>query len=330
MNNREASETFSYPLKILILIVILAYFGVGCYWLRVTSIWSTHMVVALEEYAKLVKEIWWLATFYSSELGLSVGIVLRWIAGVFALYSAVAFLRRGEDALPKIKGKVAAALLFEGAYFLTYFPSVVLGYLYYIAYTQGLWYFEPRPPWLIPFLVCGIACLPMVFVLAPLLFKLRSKVLHASKLEIARWSCITGAAYLFLAFWLNYSLAWVATLVYWPERAQPGIEILMDSINLASFLLTVVGLLAIAASYLKVTLPLIRGKVEELNLKHLGYVMLAFGLYFILMFVFYFVKGGYHAEPTVWMELSGPLHNPDFWCASFIFPGLYLSFRTKK
>lgn len=318
-------------LRFLILLVVLAYFGIGCYWLSVTARWSYAMIVDLPHYQELIKETWWLATFYSSELGLSVGIVLRWIAGIFALYSAILFLKGGEASLPQIKGKAGAALLFEGGYYLTYIPSVILGFVYPLAEKWHLWYFEPAPPWLIVFLVCGLAVLPMVAVIAPSIFKLRSKIVHsAPSQEIIKWSCITGLAYLFLMFWLNYSLTWAASLVYWPERAQPGISVLYDPLNLAGFLITIVGLFAIATFGLKVALPAIKGKPVEVNLKNLGYVMLAFGCYFIVIIILYLLIGGYHVRPTVFMELLGPLHNPDLWCASFILPGIYLAAKYGK
>jgi hypothetical protein len=115
-------------------------------------------------------------------------------------------------------------------------------------------------------------------------------------------------------FWLNYSIAWFATLVYWPERAQPGIEILYRPYNMLSFALTVFGLLALSLAGLKTLLPTIKGKMHEIKLKNLGAVTLALGCYFLIELIIFYSIGGYHAEPTTWMELSSPFHNPDFWC----------------
>lgn len=316
--------------RISILIVVLAYFALGLYWLSVTYRWSLHMIVDLPLYQELIKETWWLVTYYSSELGLSVGIVLRFIAGIFALYSAVIFLKGGESSLPKIKSKVGVAIFFEGLYFLTYIPSAILGFVYPLAERQHLWYFEPTPPWLIVFLVAGLACLAMVVVIAPSLFKLWSRIAHsAPKQEVIKWSCITGVSYIFIMFWFNYTLTWTATLVYWPERAQPGIEILYNPLAIASFLVTSIGLLLIAASSLKVTMPAFKGRPTEINLQKLGYVMLAFSFYFIIMLIIYVVAGGYYAQPTTWMEIIGP-HNPDLWCAFLILPGIYLVAKPGK
>jgi len=287
------------------------------------------MIVNFSLYQELLRESWWLATYYSSELGVSVGIVFRIVAGVFALYSVIIFLKKGESFLTQISGKIGAALLFEGLYLLTYAPSVILGFVYPLAEKQHLWYFEPTPPWLIVFLVAGVACLAMIVTIVPSLFKLRSKIVrHASKSEIIKWSSITGIAYLMFAFWLNYTLTWAATLVYWPERDQPGIEILYNPVAITGFLGTVIGLLFISLSCLKVTLPAVKGRPENVNIRNLGYVILAFGCYFLLMQILYIVAGGYSAQPTAWMEIIGP-HNPDLWCVSFIFPGICLIVKSE-
>jgi len=283
------------------------------------------MGVEFDAYQKIIKEFWWLVAFYSSELGGSVGIIFRFIAAVFALYSAIFFFKNGEAAFPRMKRKVAAAILFEGLYYLTYIPSVILGFAYPIAAAQKLWYFEPSPPWVITFMIAGVSCLAMVVVIVPSLFKLRAKIVHGSASDIAKWASITGLSYLFVMFWLNYSIAWACTLVYWPERAQLGIEILYRPHNMISFPLTIIGLLIISLACIKTLMPAIKGNTSEVNLKHLGLVILALGLYFLITLVLYYAAGGYHAEPTTWMELSSPFHNPDFWCFSLIFPGAYLA-----
>ncbi|MEM0314306.1 MAG: hypothetical protein QW056_06825 [Candidatus Bathyarchaeia archaeon] len=310
-------------------LVVLAYFAVSCYWMYTTYRWSLSMVEELAIYQRIIKEPWWLAAFYLSELGGSVGIIFRFIAAIFALYSAVVFLKYGEAALSKIKGKAAAAILFEGLYYLTYIPTVILGFAYPIATSQKLWYFEPSPPWIITFMIAGVSCLMMVVVITPCLFKLRAKISHGTSDEIVKWSSITGLTYLFIMFWLNYSIAWAMTLVYWPERAQPGIEILYKPHNIVSFALTVVGLLIISLGGLKTLMPSIKGKTNQVNLRHLGAVMFALGIYFLITLTIYYSIGGYYAEPTTWMELSSPFHNPDFWCFSLIFPGLYLLIKGK-
>jgi hypothetical protein len=322
---QKSSILSSTVFRTTLLAVVLSYFAVGCYWMQVTYRWSLSIVEELAMYQRIIKEPWWLILFYSSELGGSVGIVFRFIASIFALYSAIIFLKEGEKALPKIKGKAAAAILFEGLYYMTYIPTVILGFAYTIAASQKLWYFEPSPPWIITFMIAGVSCLMMVAIVMPCLFKLRATITKGNTEDVAKWSSITGLSYLFVTFWLNYSIAWAMTLVYWPERAQPGIEILYRPHDTISFTITVIGLLLISLAGFKTLTPAIKGRIQEVNLRRLGAVMLAVGTYFIIQLLIYYSIGGYYSEPTTWMELSSPFHNPDFWCLSFILPGLYLT-----
>jgi hypothetical protein len=87
-----------------------------------------------------------------------------------------------------------------------------------------------------------------------------------------------------------------------------------------SFLATTLGLLFIALYALKGVMPAVKGS-PEVDRKKLGYTMLFFSAYFILMLMLYFAAGGYYAQPTTWMEIIGP-HNPDLWCMSLILPGI--------
>jgi len=321
--NGKADLLNSFSFRPSLFSVVLSYFALGSYWLYVTCQYTPFLILNFSYYREKLKETWWLVTYYSSDLGLSIGIFMRWLAGVLALYTAFLFLKGGENSFSKIKGKVGIAVLLEGTYILTYGPSAFLGFVYPFAVAHNLWYFEPTPPWIIVFLVNGLACLAMVVAIAPPIFKLGAGLLRGSlnRSEIIRWSCITCVAYIFAMFWWNYTMAWFATLVRWPERAQPGIEILCSPMAAISFLATTLGLLFIALYALKGVMPAVKGSPEEVDRKKLGYTMLFFSAYFILMLMLYFAAGGYYAQPTTWMEIIGP-HNPDLWCMSLILPGI--------
>lgn len=57
--------------------------------------------------------------------------------------------------------------------------------------------------------------------------------------------------------------------------------------------------------------------------------MAVFGGYFIFNTISYFLAGGYEAHPSLWHEVIGPLHNPNLWCAAFIFLNLAVLVRSK-
>jgi hypothetical protein len=226
-----------------------------------------------------------------------------------------------------IRGKVSTALLFEAGYYLSLIPSVVLGFVFPL--TGGsLWYFDTTPV-LVVLLMNGLVCLMMVMVVPPLLFELRSKIIQGSpSQEIIKWSCLTGISYLFVVFWFNYSMSWVATLIPWTTRAQPGMSVLLDPINLAGFIATVFGLFLIAIFGLMSTLPAIKKLPVELSLRRIGAIIMAFGGYFVLMILLYVLAGGYAAHPTTWYEIIVP-HNPNLWCITFLFLGLALLTNRK-
>ena len=322
----EKSARFTHNrgfLRFLIFIVVCAYLGFALYRVYHGVIWGGKIISEYALYQELMKVPWWITLFYSSELGGVVSLILRSVAGFFALYSAVLFLSKGERALSLIRGKVGTALFFEASYYLFLIPSAVLGFVYPL--TDGsLWYFDNTPA-LIVLMVNGVACLTMVMFIPPLLFKLRSKItLGFSGQEIIKWSCLTGISYLFVVFWLNYSLSWAATLVpYWRAPGPYGMEVLLDPINLISFTTTVFGVFLIAIFGLMSILPAVKKLPAELSLRRIGAVMTALGGYLFLMLLLYALSGGYAEHPTVWSEMIGP-HNPDLWCVTFLFIGVPL------
>ncbi|MCW4047242.1 MAG: hypothetical protein NWE99_06735 [Candidatus Bathyarchaeota archaeon] len=316
-----------------IFIVVCAYLGYALYF----AIYGLNFGISLTSdsyvYNLVSKNPWWWAVLYYGSEGFSgsVALILRVIGGFFAVYSAFLFWRKKDAALPKIKGKVGAALLFEAGAFLFLIPSVIAAFAYYSS-TEYLYYFDHTPGLLLLY-GTGIPCLAMVLVIPPLLLKLRAKITRgASSQEIVKWSCLTGVGYLFVVFWFNYSMLWAAAMVPYPRlQQQYGLSFLFEPANFASFAVTVFGLFAIAVLALVLTLPAIRKQQPlKLNRRGLGAVTLAFGGYFVFNTLVYSLTGGYEAHPSVWYEVIGPLHNPYLWCAAFIFLGSAVLVRSKN
>jgi len=310
-----------------IFIVVCAYFGYGLYF----AVYGLKFGISLisDPYGSYVYNIiskqpwWWVILYYGSEglFDLIAG-VLRALAGVFAVYSAFFYWRKGDSALPQIRPKVRAALLLEAAYYLSLIPSVIAAFVYSSS-QENLFYFD-HTPGLILLFVTGLSCLAMVIVIPSLLLKLRAKIrVDSLRQEIIKWGCLTSISYLFVVFWFNYSMSWAGSMVPYPRSGlQYGLEFLFEPANFASFIITVLGLFAIAASGLIVTLPAIKKQSTKLNLGRVGVVITAFGGYFVFNILYYYLTGGYAAHPSVWYEIVGPLHNPDLWCVTFFFLGL--------
>ncbi|MGF3523294.1 MAG: hypothetical protein ACQXXJ_09425 [Candidatus Bathyarchaeia archaeon] len=313
MNKSHAENKGAISLGFIIFVVACAYFTLALYDLIQSAIFSNLLISHIPLYEELMPLDWWRTLFYASELGGSVGGTLRFAASCLALYVAAAYWRKKDAALPKIKSKVGWALLLEAGYFISFVPSAVLGFVF--PTTGGnVWYFGTTPVNEVLF-VAGFACLAMVVAVPPVLFKLRALILQGGPRQaIVKWSCITAVTYLFVVFWFNTTMQWVGMITTF------GAEILLDAANLAGFVPSVFGLLAIAIAALLFTLPAIKMAEAKLSQRRLGAVAFAFGAYYIFAILVYFVSGGYAARPWAWYEMIVP-HNPYLWCVIFLFVG---------
>ena len=304
-----------------VFVVVCAYFGFAQYMLYRVVIFSTDLIGNFATYQGLIKVSWWTPVFYSSELIGGVGGVLRAVAGFFALYSAWLFWRKKETAFPLIRRKVGAALVLEAGYYLALIPTVVLGFVF-TSINGQVWYFGTTPVFEV-FFVAGIACLAEVLIIPIVLFKLRSKIIHGpASQDIVKWSFLAGISYLFVVFWFDASMQWVGMITTF------GTSLLLDPMNLAGFLVAVLGLFLVAMFGLIYTLPAIKKLPSKLSSRLIGAVMVAFGSYFVSGILIYLLAGGYAARPYAWYEIIVP-HNANLWCVIFLFAGLPLLVRGK-
>ncbi len=306
----------------LILIIVGAYFFYAQYMLVRSLTFSSDLILNFVTYQELMEVQWWIAVFYASELGGTIGGILRSIGSCIALYSAWLLFRRKEKAYPKIRTKVAAALVLEASFFLFLIPTVILGFVYPMTY-GNLWYFDVTP---IPevFFVAGVACFVLAAIIPVVIFKLTSKIINkSSKKEIVRLGSIVGISYLFVVFWFDAFMQWIGMIVAF------GTNLLVDPLNFAGFAVSVFGLLLIATLALFVTLPFIKKEQNYLNVRHIGAVMFSFGTYFLFGVLIYFLAGGFAERPFAWYEIIVP-HNPYLWCVIFFFAGIPLMLRKQE
>jgi hypothetical protein len=311
-------------LRFLILIVVCTFFIWTQYEFYQSATFSVDLIQNFSVYAEEMKLPWWIATFYASELGGTIGGIMRWAGSFVALYIAFVYFKNGQIGLSNLKGKVSTVLLLEAIYFLFLIPTIWLGFIF--PYIGGnVWYFETTPTMEV-FFSAGLTSLLMVLVIPPVLLKLRSKIQHNTPVpEIVRWICITMVAYLFVVFWFNSTMQWAGMIATW------GPSLLLDALNFVGFATSAFGLLVVAILALKFTIPIIKKQeTAQLNLKHFGITAIGIGSYFLLGIFVYFFAGGFAARPTAWYELIVP-HNPYLWCLIFFFTGLLLfAFQKKK
>ena len=317
-----------------IFVVALSYFGYALYFAVYGLRFSVGLIFDHYVFDLVTKNPWWWIILYYASEGVFAALAgfLRVLAGSFAVYSSYLFWKKGDMAFPLIKNAVTKTLFFEAIHFFSLILSVVASFVYFFS-TEQLYYFD-HTPGLIYVLVAGIPLLLMNLVVSPTLLNLRRKINRsAGNQEIVKWTGITGLVYLFVVFWVNYSMSWAGVLVpYSRAQQQYGLEFLLVPFNFISFVVTIFGLLLIAILGLIFTLPAIQKKSIQLNLKRISAVIIALGGYFMFNVFFYYLTGGYEANPSVWYEVIGPLHNPYFWCLSFVFLGIAMMahFKTSK
>ncbi len=325
-------EKYARSICVWILVVASAYFAYALYFAIYGLQFSFGLISDNYVYNLVSKNPWWWQILYYGSEGVtgSVAIVLRAIAGAFAVYASVQFLRKKDATSPSIKKSVSRALFLEAGFFLFLIPSIIAAFAYNLT-SEYLFYFDHTPGLLLIY-GTAIPCLAIVLVVPPLLLKLRATITREKpKEEIAKWSCLTGVGYLLVVFWFNYSMLWAGVMVPYPRAyEQYGWSFIFQPANLISFGLTVFGLLALSGSALVSTLPAIKGQLTKLNLRRVGIILEIFGCYFLFTMIYYYLTGGYGAHPSVWYEVIGPNHNPNLWALSFIFLGAPLMTLQQK
>jgi hypothetical protein len=319
-------------LRLTILGVVFVFFALALYW-GIEGILGSISYISNGYVYQTLSEgpSWWLALYYSGEgVAGTVGLVIRAVGGLFALYAAVLFAWKKDSALPSIKRYAGVALFLEAVYFLSLIPSTITAFAYYFV-NGNVFYFDHTPP-MIMLVVAAIPTLASVTIMPTVLLKLRSKVVgNFSIQEVARWSSITAAAYVLVVFWFCYSMAWLGNMVPFDRsQGQFGWSFLLEPLNLASFTVTVVGLLLIALFTIKLTFSASKMQPIKISSRGLGVVMMAFGGYFVFNLLYFYLTGGYAPHPNVWYEMIGPPHNVNLWCLAFIFLGLALLISESK
>jgi hypothetical protein len=327
-------EKYATSVRFWIMLAVAIYLGYALYFMVYGLQFSIQLSQDQYVWSLISKNsLWWQVIYYTSEgITGSIAIVLRAFAASFAFYAAYLYWRKKDIALPSIRKNVARALLLEAGFFLAIIPSIMAAFSYNLT-SEYLFYFDHTPERIVLF-GTAIPILAIVLVVPPLLLKLRSKVkVEAPMQDVLKWSALTGLSYIFVVFWLNYCMLWVANMVPYTRPNQLyGLDFLLEPLNFVSFAATAFGLLAIGVAGIVTLRPALKKEPTRVNLTYLGAVMVAFGGYFLFNTIYYFLTGGFEAHPSVWYEVISPMHNPNLWAMSLIVVGvpLIIQGRVKK
>jgi len=201
-------------------------------------------------------------------------------------------------------------VIIEAAYYLSIFPSGVWGFA---TYYDTRFLIETGLPCIVESIVIPVVLVKTFFELNP------NKLARGA----IKWGLISGNAYLFV-FWLNNTCNWIPTIM------EKGTEyVSLYPVNLLSFGITIIGLLLLALF----TAYFSKGSVgaemlTKLNLRKVGMIVTAFGLYFDLNYVLWLFFGSVGGWSTWYAWFLG--HNMDLWALSLPLVGLPLLFRRKE
>jgi hypothetical protein len=143
-----------------------------------------------------------------------------------------------------------------------------------------------------------------------------------------KWGLIAGAVYIF-TLWLNNMGNWVvAVMIKSLDNPNNPLWYLTDfPANMFSFLITVVGLLALAI-FTAYTAFKTTAKINPapLNLRTVGLIITAFGLYFDIVHVMFLTWGDVGGWGMWYAWFTG--HNLDLWLMALPFAGVPLLFEN--
>jgi hypothetical protein len=304
-----AEPKFYSPLKIGLLIVSIAYF-----------LFTFHALFTLSwigewEHVGGSVSFW----IFITDISASVCLVFRFIASLIAVSTVIFyFVKKGLSAPTSFK-VLKWILVLEAIYWLGLLVSGIWGVLPaelagFGTSGEGLNFN------LVLLITTGIPCLVSATAIPIALFKLAFQLNPNKPMkEAIKWGLIAGTVYVFV-FWLNNAGMWITTLL---SKGTEYVSAYPE--NLLSFTLTIYGLpvLAIFTAYLM-------GKsigtetLEKLELRPIGAIITALGLYFLWNYLTWIFFGGW-SDWYAWF--LG--HNLDLWMLSLPLVGLPLLFKRQ-
>jgi hypothetical protein len=248
-------------LKKALIIVAISYLAYNIYQAIVTTIFVSHfplIITQLPNFIESSQPALQIGLFLLQELIGSIGIYLRLVAGAFAVYSAVLFMKKDKRYLEKF----SKVLLFESLYFALLIPAGinhVVGSI--ISHSTLLNVYTGAS-----FLLQAALIFPPLFILSR---RLRKPQDHPS---LPNWAGIVMALYVF-GIWVKHGLMWVYALS--PSAAQQ--TGLIDTIGSVNSLLTL-----LVAAIITTSAGLIFRQKKKNNIRLSGAALIVVGVYFVI------------------------------------------------
>jgi hypothetical protein len=236
------------------------------------------------------------------ETGGCVGLGLRAAGGLVAVIISLFYLLRRDLSETEVLMSLRLIVIFEASYWLSFLFAISPR-----GFTDLSSLIENNLPVMVQSIVLPIVLVVLFFNLAP----------KKATTGGLKWGLISGTIYIFV-FWLNNAGNWIAATMI------KGVDYLtMYPANLFSFLLTVFGLLLLTfytAYFAKKTIA--EHDITKINLRTVGFIITAFGLYFDIIYVMFLSLGAVGGWGMWYAWFTG--HNLDLWLMALPFIGLPL------
>jgi hypothetical protein len=302
-----SDDRFYSPLKIGLLIVILAYF-----------LFTFHAMFTLSwigEWESIGRTSGFV--IFVEDVSGTIGLIFRFVGSLIALGAVIVYFFKKNLQTPTTMKILKVILIFEAIYWLGLLASGVMPLIYLRGGNR------PITSVLTSVFLSDIPCFVESLAIPIALFMLASKLSpNKPAKEAIKWGLIAGTVYIFV-FWLVNTTIWISTI------RTKGVEYLtIYPENLVSFILTTIGLLVLtvfSAYFSKNTIG--NENLDVTKLRTAGAIITALGLYFLWNYLTWIFFGKTELWSSWYAWFLG--HNLDLWILAIPLVGLPLLFRRR-
>jgi hypothetical protein len=233
------------------------------------------------------------------------GFGLRTAAGLIAVIIVLFYIIKKDLSKPEAMMALRIIVILEAAYFLSFFP----GWIWRLALRGTV------PQILEAILPSLIQSIAIPAVLVKLFLELSPSKTGKGAIK---WGLIAGSVYVFV-YWFTNASSWIGAVIV------KGLDyVILYPINMLSFLVTVIGLLLLTL-YVSYFSKKSFGKevLTKLDLKRIGIIITALGLYFNLIYVLWLFFGSVGGWGSWYAWFLG---HGNLWALALPFVGLPLLF----
>ena len=298
-----SQQNFYTPLKIGLLTVIVAYF-----------LFTFHTMFTLEWIGEWARTPGVFNTIQLIEdINATIGNIFRMAGSTIALVALVIYFVKKSISKNRSYLIARVVLVFEAIYWFGLLASGASGVYRVFTSSRSLTYsLGYALPAILESTIVPISIIIFAYMLSP----------NKSMKKSVKWGLVSGTVIVFV-YWLLNTGIWASVL------SVKGLEYLSYPYVMIAFLSTILGLLALTAYSVYATKALsIPERVQDLNLKPIGTIILGLGLFYLWNYLTWIFFGGDHVWSSWYAWLLG--HNMDLWMLSLPLVGLPLVFNTKS